>query len=1072
MKRDKLPIIICSIFLALAVLCLVIGVAYAAPTAAPVPNGGTGTTTAPAYGQVLIGGKNGEYEFIASSTFGGSGGGGTGFSTTSANYWLTQQTTSGLAEGSNLYFTNARVDSEFVIQLAGTTSVKSITTLPSLSLPYTQLTGTPAIASSTLLGDTNTFSGHDTFLNTIGGSITGNAGTATALATNGTNCANGFYASGVDASGNAEGCAYLLSTTTPWSNGGLLAINASGLGYDISTTSLNASITGNAGTVTNGVYTTTFNGLFDNRLSATTSLPNITTLAGLSLPYSQLTGVPAFDTFAYPFPLGATSSLVTFTGGVILNNATNTITNYSAINGTTTNATSTNLSTTNASTTNLTVSGIHSALLLAGTTGAVSAYGGSANCTNQVVNGISTAGAGNCVTVTSTMVDSSIDTWGYPFPLGATSTLLTFTGGILVNSASSTVTNLTIVNSTTTNATTTSLEVGQLASTTKLVVSSLGSSGTNCVHANSIGQLSTIVGDCGSSAGITALGNYATTTGTAISLSTSTAVVNGVTYGTDIAVSTNGMLFTPTVTGSLANGGLAHSTIVVNGVTLTLGDAADTIQAASSTELGSDFNTFSKLVTLAGGASTTGEITAGTASSTNLVVSGIQSALIVTGSTGVTSAFGGSNCSAGNAPTGINANGTVNGCTTYLTGNQSITLSGDVSGSGATSITTTIGANAVTYAKFQTVAANSLVGNPTSATANAQAVATSTLFGTPTAGQILAFLNGANAYVSTTTLNIGGNAGTATALASAPSTCSAGQAPTGILASGNATGCTAYDTFGWPFTPLTANSVGTTSGLVINNASSTIVGNATTTGTFYAGVASSTSLYGAMLASCNSASSALTWNNGTFGCNTISGSGTVNSSSQGYNAFYNTTGAAVSGTSTLFLTQAGNIGIGGTTSPYALLTVGAAANNVINPFLFVVASSTSGTATTTLFSVSNTGGITLSESLPATSTTITLDWAHTPRQLNYQIGTAAVTITLVNATTSAQAGSTKLVWICNPGSVAGALTWAGVEWVGSAPTQTTTANQCDVYNFDVTQASSTPTSPAWKVAGMQGAGFQ
>lgn len=40
----------------------------------------------------------------------------------------------------------------------------------------------------------------------LNASITGNAGTATALAANGTNCSSGSYALGVDASGNAEGC--------------------------------------------------------------------------------------------------------------------------------------------------------------------------------------------------------------------------------------------------------------------------------------------------------------------------------------------------------------------------------------------------------------------------------------------------------------------------------------------------------------------------------------------------------------------------------------------------------------------------------------------------------------------------------------------------------------------------------------------------------------------------------------------------------------------------------------------------------------------------------------------------
>ena len=68
------------------------------------------------------------------------------------------------------------------------------------------LTSLSGAASSTLLANNNTFSGNNTFSNTITGSITGNAGTATALAANGTNCSAGSYPLGVDASGNSENC--------------------------------------------------------------------------------------------------------------------------------------------------------------------------------------------------------------------------------------------------------------------------------------------------------------------------------------------------------------------------------------------------------------------------------------------------------------------------------------------------------------------------------------------------------------------------------------------------------------------------------------------------------------------------------------------------------------------------------------------------------------------------------------------------------------------------------------------------------------------------------------------------
>jgi len=131
-------------------------------------------------------------------------------------------------------------------------------------------------------------------------------------------------------------------------------------------------------------------------------------------------------------------------------------------------------------------------------------------------------------------------------------------------------------------------------------------------------------------------------------------------------------------------------------------------------------------------------------------------------------------------------------------------------------------------------------------------------------------------------------------------------------------------------------------------------------------------------------------------------------------------------------------------------------------------------ATTTAFSNSSnatfTGTINSSAEQDATSTAITLNWASTKPQVEYQIGTSATTITPINATTSQQYGSRKIVWVCNPPSAsAGALTWVGVQWIGSTPTQTTTAGQCDVYSFDITEASSTS---AWKIAGTAGTGFQ
>lgn len=149
-----------------------------AATVCQIFNGCTGTSTLPATGDLLIGGKNGEYEFVASSTLGGSSPITSVFGRTGA---ITAQTgdytTSQIPEGTNLYYTSPRADADFVISLAGTTSISSITTLPNLSLPYGQLTGAPSIPSFPL-SVTNGGTGSTTLTGILKGNGTGGIQTA------------------------------------------------------------------------------------------------------------------------------------------------------------------------------------------------------------------------------------------------------------------------------------------------------------------------------------------------------------------------------------------------------------------------------------------------------------------------------------------------------------------------------------------------------------------------------------------------------------------------------------------------------------------------------------------------------------------------------------------------------------------------------------------------------------------------------------------------------------------------------------------------------------------------------
>jgi hypothetical protein len=144
-------------------------------------------------------------------------------------------------------------------------------------------------------------------------------------------------------------------------------------------------------------------------------------------------------------------------------------------------------------------------------------------------------------------------------------------------------------------------------------------SGATAITTSYAGTLGNTLGGTGQNssgwtglAGVSAGGWYAISTSSALqtNITGNAASVTGGVYTTDTSTVTNTML-----AGSIANSKLSHATIVVNSTTLTLGDTNDTITAASSTLL-TDNNTFSGK-TIFGNATST-NLFSTTASSTNL----------------------------------------------------------------------------------------------------------------------------------------------------------------------------------------------------------------------------------------------------------------------------------------------------------------------------------------------------------------------------------------------------------------------------------------------------------------------
>lgn len=148
---------------------------------------------------------------------------------------------------------------------------------------------------------------------------------------------------------------------------------------------------------------------------------------------------------------------------------------------------------------------------------------------------------------------------------------------------------------------------------------------------------------------------------------------------------------------ALVNGSIANARLVNSSVTVTAGaglGSGGAVSLGSSVSLTWDASTFVNSVTLWNSANASRTLTAGLAGATDPVITFSDNSIDVT--TGALKVGG----------------------TAVLTGNQTITLSGDVSGSGATAITTAIGANKVLDSMLRQSAGVSVIGRSANTTGN------------------------------------------------------------------------------------------------------------------------------------------------------------------------------------------------------------------------------------------------------------------------------------------------------------------------------------------------------------------
>lgn len=491
--------------------------------------------------------------------------------------------------------------------------------------------------------------------------------------------------------------------------------------------------------------------------------------------------------------------------------------------------------------------------------------------------GISVSSGTGAVTVTNTI--------GYEFPSDATSTLLNFSTGL--KSASTTLTGPFVFGSATgTAATTTNLSVSGNASTTALVISNTGGTGTRCLQVGADGTVSANASACG-----TGGGSWAFTPGTYGALAEQSTTTL---YRNTIGIVAQG---TSTIGDGTAKGGLTIDGVSTSTQGISAGGNGFVVSSSGAiTRLGG--STVSMTGAFLQMANTSGQVWL-----QNNVAS-INSPVAIKG--------------------GSLTNDPGSGVIIEGGGKERARFSGNgMFGLGSTT-------------PFQSIFTINTPGGSNGATTTLFMIASSTATATTTLFQI----NNVG-LASTTGLTVSGlNA----------ASCDLKADTNGAITCGtDATG----SSFSYPFTYATTFntlSAGTSTSLWLQGSpyslfasSTSIIDYASTTALTVKGLASTTNLTvsGLNAAACDVKSDT----NGVFSCGTdATAVGNSQWTTVSNNIWY----------------PNGSVGLS-TSSPYALLTVAATSTTGTNAptVLFAIASSTGGTATTTLLSLNNTGLLSL-----------------------------------------------------------------------------------------------------------------